>query len=69
MGNNLEKVNIYQELEKSKAEWELALKQFEYITDTDAIDAAAYKILATERKYIYLLQQIEQLELQEKSEV
>jgi len=63
MENSLDKTNLYHELEKSKAEWDLALKQFEYIIDADAIDAAIFKILAAERKYMYLLQQIEQLEL------
>lgn len=51
-GNEME---LYRELEKARSDWQLALQQFEYAVENAAIDAAAYKILAAERKYMYLL--------------
>ena len=54
-GNEIE---LYRELEKARGDWQLALQQFEYAVESAAIDAAAYKILAAERKYMYLLKKV-----------
>ncbi|OEH84311.1 hypothetical protein BHU72_10930 [Desulfuribacillus stibiiarsenatis] len=57
--NELEKSKLYEELACAKEEWILAQKQYEYATEKDAIDAAIYKILATEKRYMFLLKQLE----------
>lgn len=47
----LEEEQIYLEIEKAKAEWERAVRQFEEAQGEDEIDYAIYVLEAAERKY------------------
>lgn len=51
-------MELYRELEAARKDWQMALQQFEYAVEREAIDAATYKLLATERRYMYLLKKV-----------
>jgi len=42
-------------VKQAHREWQIALKNFDYLTDPDMIDYAIYNIEAAEKKYICLL--------------
>ncbi|MGF9701055.1 DUF2508 family protein [Paenibacillus sp. MABNR03] len=47
----MEEEQIYLEIEKAKAEWERAVRQFEEAQGKDEIDYAIFVLEAAERKY------------------
>lgn len=49
------KYNLLYEIEIAKNEWELALSRFNEVSDPDVVDYFIYYIIASERKYMYLL--------------
>lgn len=51
---------IVKELLEAKKDWYNAKHLFNCVTDEDLIDYAAYMILATEKKYVYLLRKARQ---------
>ncbi|QOS82477.1 DUF2508 family protein [Paenibacillus sp. JNUCC31] len=46
-----EEEQIYSDIQKAKAEWERAVRQFEEAQGEDEIDYAIYVLEAAERKY------------------
>lgn len=59
MIENVDKEKVYRELSEARSDWHLAVRQFDYAEENDAIDAAIFKIKAAERKYMYLLKKYE----------
>lgn len=51
MLKELEEEQIYSDIQKAKAEWERAVRQFEEAHGEDEIDYAIYVLEAAERKY------------------
>ncbi|SEM02928.1 DUF2508 family protein [Paenibacillus sp. OK003] len=47
----MEEDQIYSDIQKAKAEWERAVRQFEEAQGQDEIDYAIYVLEAAERKY------------------
>jgi len=54
---DIEKDEMFMNIEKAKKEWEDAKNIFENVSHPDLVDYAIYKIEAAEQKYIYLLKQ------------
>mgnify|MGYP000554021960 CR=1 FL=1 len=54
---DIEKDEMFINIEKAKKEWEDAKNIFENVSHPDLVDYAIYKIEAAEQKYIYLLKQ------------
>lgn len=48
--------------EQARLDWIYANKYYEDLTDTDLIDYAIYMILASERKYMYMIRKIKNCE-------
>ena len=48
-------INLIDEVEQARLEWQLARRFFESVTDPDLIDYAIYNLQASERRYAYLL--------------
>ncbi|MDP2871252.1 MAG: YaaL family protein [Bacillota bacterium] len=44
-------------VEQAKREWLCARSFFDQVTDPDLVDYAIYQVKATEKRYMYLLQQ------------
>nr|WP_247900206.1 DUF2508 family protein [Paenibacillus pabuli] len=51
MLKEMEEEQIYSDIQKAKAEWERAVRQFEEAQGQDEIDYAIYVLEAAERKY------------------
>jgi hypothetical protein len=51
MLKEMEEDQIYSDIQKAKAEWERAVRQFEEAQGQDEIDYAIYVLEAAERKY------------------
>lgn len=51
MLKEMEADQIYSDIQKAKAEWERAVRQFEEAQGEDEIDYAIYVLEAAERKY------------------
>jgi hypothetical protein len=51
MLKEMEEDQIYSDIQKAKAEWERAVRQFEEALGEDEIDYAIYVLEAAERKY------------------
>ncbi|MDN8592120.1 DUF2508 family protein [Paenibacillus sp. 11B] len=51
MLKEMEEDQIYSDIQKAKAEWERAVRQFEEAQGEDEIDYAIYVLEAAERKY------------------
>lgn len=58
-----DKNDLYINLENAKKEWEEAKNIFENVSEPDLVDYAIYNVEAAERKYVYLLRQIKNEEL------
>lgn len=50
------------EAEQAKLDWIYAHKYYNNLTDIELVDYAAYMILATERRYMYILKKIKSYE-------
>ena len=48
-------INLVDQVEQARLEWQLARRFFEAATDPDLIDYAIYNLQAAERRYAYLL--------------
>ena len=48
-------------VESAKQEWQAAQSLFDNVSEADLIDHAIYKLIATERRYIFLLQETRRL--------
>lgn len=59
MNEQIDKETAYRELSEARESWHLAVRQFDYAEENDAIDAAIIKIKAAERRYMYLLKKYE----------
>lgn len=51
------KDEMFLNIENAKKEWEDAKNIFENVSEPDLVDYAIYKVEAAEQKYIYLLRQ------------
>lgn len=50
--------DIYESLKKAKQDWENAKNIFENVSNPDLVDYAIYNVDAAEKRYMYLLKQI-----------
>lgn len=53
-----DKNELYINLENARKEWEDAKNIFENVSEPDLVDYAIYNVKAAEKKYVYLLRQI-----------
>lgn len=53
--NKFSENNLLKEIEMAKSEWEYSLKRFNDVSDPDVVDYIVYYIIASERRYMYLL--------------
>lgn len=58
-----DKNDLYINLECARKEWEEAKNIFENVSEPDLVDYAIYNVEAAERKYVYLLRQIKNQDL------
>lgn len=58
---NNKKDNLQKEIEIAKNEWERALKLYNDVSEPEVVDYIIYYILATERRYMYLLNKFKNL--------
>lgn len=52
--------NILESVDESLRSWQAALKEFD-LAEKEIIDYSSYKIIASQKRYIYLLQQAQNL--------
>ncbi|MDD2495228.1 MAG: DUF2508 family protein [Tissierellia bacterium] len=57
-GQSEETKDIYENLKRAKKEWDNAKNIFENVSNPDLVDYAIYNVDAAEKRYMYILNQI-----------
>lgn len=56
-----EEKQIIENLKKARDEWEMKEQYFQWVTDPDLVEHAAYELKASKIKYIYFLKKAKEL--------